>query len=79
MLGKGHDSLYKAPSKEERGKQKAKSRERSDIKFIDLRFYAVHKIIRVREKYLQFCVSCIHSFINAGSTLDIFQAASFKF
>ena len=30
MLGKGHDGLYKAPTKEERRKQKAKRGERSD-------------------------------------------------
>ena len=30
--------LYKAPTKEERRKQKAKRRERDQIKFIDLRF-----------------------------------------
>ena len=30
MLGKGHGGLYKAPTKEERRKQKAERRERSD-------------------------------------------------
>ena len=30
MLGKGHGGIYKAPTKEERRKQKAKRRERSD-------------------------------------------------
>ena len=38
MLGKGHGGLYKAPTKEERKKQKAKRRERDQVKFIDLRF-----------------------------------------
>ena len=38
MLRKGHGGLYKAPTKEERRKRKAKSRERDQIKFIDLRF-----------------------------------------
>ena len=37
MLGKGHGGLYKAPTREERRKQKAKRRKRS-VKFIDLRF-----------------------------------------
>ena len=37
-LGKGHAGLYKAPTEEERRKQKAKRRERDEIKFIDLRF-----------------------------------------
>ena len=38
MLGKGHDGLYKALTKEERRKRKAKSGERDQIKFIDLGF-----------------------------------------
>ena len=37
-FGKGHGGLYKAPTKEERRKLKAKRRERDQIKFIDLRF-----------------------------------------
>ena len=36
MLGKDHGGLYKAPTKEERRRRKAKSRERSDQ--VDLRF-----------------------------------------
>ena len=38
MLRKGHGGLYKASTKEERRKRKAKRRERNQIKFIDLRF-----------------------------------------
>ena len=38
MLRKGHGGLYKAPTKEERRKRKAKRRERNHIKFIDLGF-----------------------------------------
>ena len=38
MLRKGHGGLYKAPTKEERRKRKAKRGERDQIKFIDLRF-----------------------------------------
>ena len=37
MLRKGYSGLYKAPTKEERRKRKAK-RERDQIKFIGLRF-----------------------------------------
>ena len=33
MLGKGYGGLYKAPAMEERRKQKAKRRERDQIKF----------------------------------------------
>ena len=38
MLRKGRGGLYKAPTKEETQKRKAKRRERDQIKFIDLRF-----------------------------------------
>ena len=37
MFGKGHGGLYKAPTKEERRKRKAKRRG-DQIKFIDVRF-----------------------------------------
>ena len=37
MLRKGHGSLCKTPTKEERRKRKAKRRERYKIKFIDIR------------------------------------------
>ena len=38
MLRNGHGGLYKAPTKEERRKRKAKWKDRNQIKFIDLRF-----------------------------------------
>ena len=38
MLRNGHGGLYKAPTREERRKRKAKRRERDQIEFIDLRF-----------------------------------------
>ena len=48
MLRKGHDGLYKALTKEERRKQKAKSGERDQIKFIDLGFER-WQVVRFRE------------------------------
>ena len=38
MLGKGHGGLYNDSTKEERRNQKAKRRERDQIRFIDLGF-----------------------------------------
>ena len=46
MLRKRHCSLYKAPTKEERRKGKAKRRDQ--IKFIDLRL-EIWQVVRVRK------------------------------
>ena len=48
MLRYGHGGLYKAPTKEERRKRKAKRRERNQIKFIGLGFER-GKVIRWSE------------------------------
>ena len=37
MLGKSHGGMYKAPTKDERRKQRVRA-ERDQIKFIDLKF-----------------------------------------
>ena len=48
MLRKGHDGLYKAPSKEGRGKRRAKRSERDLIKFSDLR-YEIWQVVRFKK------------------------------
>ena len=48
MSGKGHGSLYKSSTMEERRKSKAKRRERDKIKFIDLGFES-WQVVRFRK------------------------------
>ena len=59
MLRKGHDGLYKSPEKEER-MQKAKRRERDQIKLIDLTLEYFRFCAMVDKSHLSTSINVAH-------------------